>query len=370
MGQQLGGAGILLPPPQNFYPSELYNAPQDPSSNAMTLNAGDTFVVPAGNFFLHLGTPLIMQFKDPVNGIWTLPISASEWPTYVKSDGQNIRIANLTGCPVGAVVTNAGSGYNQATATAAATTGLSTWQPIVGGQLSVTSITVAGGNYGVPPILMIPPPPSPGLQATGYCTITSGSVSAVTLDNVGAGYTSLPTTQIVPSPFDPNLAAGITQATITMALVGSGSITGLLCTNPGAAVTSAPSITFAGGSSAAATAFLMQTMTGASVFSAGSGYSAGGAALTTVGGIPSATEANTIPLHEGKKFIPRPASALLAVPVGGSIASVSAIYDGGLFLGTPGTVVNTLSGGLITSSASVAANLGSGPGNFWMQPAP
>src|SRR5690242_19917308 len=113
MGQPLAGPGILLPPPQNYYPSELQNAPQDPSSNAMTLAGGDTFVVPAGNYYCDLGGPLVYQFLDPVNSIWDLPRTGNNGYEFLKSDGYNMRIANLTGCLVAAVVTNAGSGYAQ-----------------------------------------------------------------------------------------------------------------------------------------------------------------------------------------------------------------------------------------------------------------
>lgn len=371
MGQPLGGAGILLPPPQNYYPSALQNAPLDPSSNAMTLAAGDAFVIPAGNYYCDLGGPLVYQFLDPVNNIWELPRTGNNGWENQKSDGYNIRVANLTGCLVAAVVTNAGSGYAQATTTCVASAGGSTWQPVVGGQISVTSITNAGKGYGVAPILMIPPPPSPGVQATGYCTITSGTVSAVTIDNVGAGYTTAPTIVVVPSPFDPNLNSGITQASVTTALVGSGSIAAILCTNSGAPVaTSGVSLTIAGaGSSATATAVQCLTMTGATVFSAGAGFTGGQAALSTVGGIPTATPVITNPLIEGRNFSPRPASALLA-GAGTSLASVSTLYDGGLFLGTPNVVVNPLGGALITTSASVVGIYGNAPGTYRMTPAP
>lgn len=377
MGGPISGPGVGLPPPQNYYPSELFNAAQDPSSNIMALNAGDGFVVPAGRFGVQLAPNLIIQFLDPVNNIWALP-RTGELPALQEfwSDGYNIRIANLTGCPVAAVVTNAGSGYSQATTTCTSSgSGGSTWQPVVGGALSVTSVTVAGSGYGVPPVLLIPPPPSPGVQATGYCTITGGSVTGVTLNNVGAGYLSAPTPVIVPSPFDPNLNVGtIVQAQATLATVNAGSITAVLCTNSGNAVSSAPTLTISGtgGSNAAATAVLMQTVTGASVFSGGAGFTSG-AYLTSVGGVPTATPVNTVPLIEGRDFVPRPVQALLASPVGGSIASVSTIYDGGLFLvgsGAPSAVVTPIGGQEQTGVASITLIMGSGVGTFRMQQFP
>jgi hypothetical protein len=372
MGQQLGGQGVLLPPPQNYYPSQLFNAPQDPSSNVMTLAGGDVFDVPAGNFYIDLGGPLVLQFLDPVNAIWELPRTGSYGFEFAKSDGENIRIANLTGCLVAAVVTATGSGYAQATTTVVSSAGGSTWQPIVGGQLSLASLTAKGGNYGVAPLVMIPPPPSPGVQATAYTTIgTGGTISGVTIDNVGAGYKAAPLAVIVPSPFDPNLSAGITTGTMLLAVVGAGSISAILCTNPGAPVaTSGVSLTIAGaGTSATATPVQCLTLTGATVFGAGAGYTGGQAALQTVGGLPTATPVVTNPLIEGRLFDPRPASALLA-GTSTSLSSVSAVYDGGLFLGTPNVIVNPFGGALITAGASVVGLYGSGNGTYRMTPSP
>ena len=375
MGQRISGPGVGLPPPQNYYPSQLFNAPSDPSDNVMTLAPGSAFTIPAGNFYFDLSPNLIVQYLDPVTDIWDLPRSgALGRMQQMFSDGYTSRIANLTGCPVVAVVTNAGSGYpTTGTSVTASGSGGSTWQAVVGGQLSVSTVSVAGAGYGVPPIVMIPPP-AVGVQATAYTTLTGGSVSAVTLNNVGAGYsTTPPLAVIVPSPFDPNLIAGnaITQATVVLATVGAGSVSAVICTNPGNAVgATAPTLTIAGtgGSSATATAYNMLTLTGASVVSAGAGYT-GGAYLTTIGGIPSATAVITNPLSESRDFIPRAAQVLMAAPAGASLSSVSAIYDGGLFIGAPSAVLAGLLA-IPTSVASVTLTLGSAAGTFRLQPAP
>jgi hypothetical protein len=362
-----------LPPPQNYYPSQLFNAPSDPSSNVMTLAPGGTFTVPAGQFLFDLSPNLIFQFLDPVTQIWDLPRTGYMNRTQsVFSDGFTTRLANLTGCPVVAVVTNAGSGYPATgTSVTASGSGGSTWIAVVGGQLSVSTVSVAGSGYGVPPIVMIPPPPYPGVQATAYSTITGGSVSGVTLNNVGAGYsTTSPLAVIVPSPFDPNLIAGnaITQATVVLGTIGAGSVSAVLCTNPGNAVgATAPTLTIAGtgGSAATATAYNMLTLTGVSVVAAGAGYTGGGY-LTTVGGIPSATAVVTNPLSESRDFVPRPAQTLMAAPAGASIASVSTLIDGGLFIGTPTAVLTGLDA-IPTSVASVTLTLGSSVGTFRLQ---
>src|SRR5208337_86148 len=94
----LAGPGQGLPFPQNLYPSELLNAPYDPSSNRQALAPGNSIVLPAG-------------------------------------DGYISRIANLTGCPVSASVTSYGSAYVQSTTSITVAGGTSTWLPIVGGQL-------------------------------------------------------------------------------------------------------------------------------------------------------------------------------------------------------------------------------------------
>jgi len=187
--------------------------------------------------------------------------------------------------------------------------------------------------------------------------------------NKGAGYQSAPLAVIVPNPADPNYSSVTTQATVVMGLFGTGSISAILCTNPGAPVASVPTLTIAGaGASGAATALQMTTLTGATVFAAGDGYT-GGAVLSTVGGVPSATSVSGNPQVELASFIPRQASARLA-GAGSSIASVSALYDGGLFVGSPVAVVGPISGVLQTTSASIAGIYGSANDTILIQPAP
>src|SRR5262249_47550364 len=149
----------------------------------------------------------------------------------------------------------------------------STWTAIVGGMVSVSAITNAGSGYGLPPYVFISRPPTPGVQATGYATIQSGTVASVTIDNVGGGYPTAPVSTIVTNPYDPNFIAGtaIVSATVSLALVNSGSIAAVICTNNGASIAAAPTLTIASatGSSATATALRMGTLTAATVASAG-----------------------------------------------------------------------------------------------------
>ena len=150
MTQRISGPGLGLPLAQNLYPSQLYNAPYDSSNNRIALAPGDTLPIPAGDWFVGLGSYCVLQFLDPVSNTWNMGATAA-WlggHQFVVSDGFNVRVANLLGCPVSASVTNYGAGgYVQATTTITATGGTSTWVPIVGGQLTPTVIS-AGAGYG------------------------------------------------------------------------------------------------------------------------------------------------------------------------------------------------------------------------------
>ena len=135
MSQYIAGPGLGLPIPQNLYPHNLNNAPYDTSSSKVCLSPGDTLPVPAGDWLVNMGQYLVLQYLDPVSGGWTMGPNAA-WQGghyFVVSDGFNVRVANLTGCPYSATVTSYGSGYAQATTTISPTPGNSTWLPIVGG---------------------------------------------------------------------------------------------------------------------------------------------------------------------------------------------------------------------------------------------
>lgn len=368
MSQQnnIAGPGQGLQLPQYLYPTELYNAPYDYSSNELTLAPGDAIPIPAGSWLIWPGQYSVLQFLDPVTGIWRImPAGERGGPQVITSDGFTRRIANLTGCPIAARVDNGGTGYTQATATITASTGSSTWQPIVGGQCSVISVGTAGASYTMQPLVLIPAPPSPGVAATAVANISAGSVTGVTLTNIGAGYTSIPTAVILPNPADPNYAT-ITQASVVLGTVGSGKITAALCTNNGAPVTSAPTLTPAGstGTTATLTAVLLQTLTTLTMVSAGTGYDAS-TEVQTVGGLAGAG-ANTNPAIEMTNFRPRKASVKPTI-TGGTLAATGTIYDGGLFaVGTAPTAV-ILTNGVPTTAASVTLGLGSANDTVIMQ---
>lgn len=394
MTQGLSGPGLGLPLPQNLYPSELGNAPYDSASNKITLNAADTFVIPSGDWLVGLGMYCVLQYLDPITGVWTMGPTAG-WQgghQFIKSDGFNIRVANLLQCPTSATVTAGGGGWTQSTTTITVTGGTSTWLPIIGGALTFSTLSAAGAGYGIPPIALIPPPPPAannangvgGVPATGYCTIASGTVSGFTFTNPGSGYPSAPTVVIVPSPFDPNLATGITAATIGLATYGANSLTGALCTNPGStlatvgAATAMPiTLTPAGaGTNATLLANVLTTIITASVFGQGTGYGPA-AELTTVGGAPPTS--GSLSLAPDALLLgwrPRPAQVGLTIGGAGSVTTqLGAIYDGGLFHcnTTPNYVVLTQPATTVTQAfvaATITLTFGPRPDIITLQPAP
>lgn len=414
----LSGPGVGLQLPQNLYPTELNNAPYDFPSNYIGLAAGDALPIPRGDWLISLGSYCVLQYDDPLTplGTWVIAATAA-WDSgllYVQSDGFNYRIANMTGCPVGGLVNAYGSGYVQATtAISVVGGGGSTWAPIVGGQLTMTTATIvtanAGAGYGVAPLAFIPAPPGPnnnvngvgGIQATGFCTIASGTVSGFTFTNPGAGYpTGNYTVVALPNPTDPNINTGITLATLTFSVTGSGSICGVLCTQPGAPLATPNNITLTlsgAGTNGTVSAIMCQTAISTSIVGGSTVSSASVAALiTSVGGYPqSAGPATPITgtVTNGPQYLiagavgiggvggyglwarPRPVQAQAAVGGVGTIAAQAAIiYDGGLFYGVPqpilvpgGGLVSALAGSVVGSS-TITFSMGSRPDFVLLQP--
>lgn len=277
----LGGQGIGLPPPQGlWYPLPQNQAYQPLGSAFMVPDASGLFI-PPGWWIVRTGTYTEVQWLDPVSGTW-IPITADgggggvaatgQQEYFVTSDGANMRLFNPHATPIGATVTAAGTGYAAATTVITPNAGNSQWRAVVGGSLASIVVGndpagVAGGtNFTVTPIVDIPAPPAGGVQATAHATITAGAVSAVTLDNAGAGYTSPPVPVIRPSPFDPNIGI-ITVPALTSTLGLLGQITAVLLVNPGRALTAgeqtAFTLTISGaGTGATATATFLTAATG------------------------------------------------------------------------------------------------------------
>jgi hypothetical protein len=392
MAGNLSGPGVGLPYPQAYFPTQLQNAPQDPSSNRLGLAPGDSFVLPAGDWIVTMGMYCVLQYLDPVTNIWTTP-SGAAWTRgmqLVSADGFSVRVANLTGCVVSASVINGGTGYVQATTTITAIGAFATGNavptllPIVGGALGLVGtftvdVPTKGAGYGVAPMVLIPPPPPAnvnvngvgGIQATAIAVIgASGSITSISIINPGAGYPSAPTAVVVPSPFDPNLATGITQASVVFSLTSAGVIMGALVTNNGGQLNngSLGSVTLSiggAGSSGSLTANVMQTVISSTLSTAGVGYTAAG--LATYGGAPVQGSITNGPDSLFLSFEPRPANiAYVAGSV--SIGTSATIYDGGLFESAP-TFIQVVSSSAFTLGTPVNV-MGSRPDIVIIQQGP
>ena len=396
MVQRISGPGIGLMLPQNLYPSELGGASLDTAGNRVTLPPGEAMPVPPGEWLVGLGMYLILQFLDPTTNTWVTTSSGGwEGPSiYVFSDGYNIRIANMLGCPTGAVVTAPGGGYVQASTTISVTGGSgTTFQPIIGGQLALNAGSIVygsgGAGYGIAPLALLPAPPPAaansngvgGVQASGYFAISGGSVVGFTFTNPGAGYSSGATIVAQPSPYDPNLATGITMATVGFSVTASGSLTGVLCTNSGAPLNNGSlaniTLTVGGvGSQATVTPIIPQTIVTASVTGAGNGYGTIGVGMTTFGGAPSQGTFTNSPDYLYIAGKPRPANIGFSVvgtgPTSTLAVQAGAIYDGGYFYSTPSTFLETaiLSYPASVVGATFALTMGSRPDVAILQPAP
>jgi hypothetical protein len=389
MNQPLAGPGQGLPLPQNLYPTEISfggaNAPYDFATNKVALAPGQTLPIPSGDWIIGLGGYLVFQYKDPLTGLWAFGSGAAynRGLSFVKSDGYNLRIANLTGCPVGVFIASQGASYVQSTTTVTATGGTSTWQPIVGGALN-GSIASNGAGYGIAPLLFIPAPPSfinnvngvGGVAASGYVAISSGTVvqTGITLTNQGAGYPSGPgNIALLPVPTDPNLSTGITLATASLSLTGSGLITAVFCTNPGAPLATTTGITLAvGGAGVTATvsAVVMQTITAASVAGPGIGYGTGATPVFAVGGAPSNGTISASPESKNLAWFPRAVDiSITGANTSVSVATAGVVYDGGLFLSAP-TAAWPAEVGAATTVGTVVFTMGSVPDIAVIQPAP
>lgn len=388
MSAPLSGPGLGLPLPQALYPTAVSGSVVDAGTNRIALAPGEVYPIPAGDFYISLGDYLVIQYNDPVTGVWVFANGGAftRGLQFVKSDGFNYRIANLTGCLVGALVTAYGTGWVQASTSIVVTGSTATFKAIVGGQLTA-SVASAGAGYGLPPLVLIPAPPNAnnnpngvgGIPASAYAVITSGTVTTISFTNPGAGYpvapgrgggtTALGTVVLVPNPADPNINTGITNATITFSLTGSGSITGALATFNGAPLADGAmaNVTLAvsgAGSSATVVPQVLQTVKTFSVSGAGDRAAV---AVATVGGGASAGTIVNSPEYLGLGFIPRPASGTLATT---SANFTGTPVDGGLFMATPTAYVVPAVAAAAYTLPTIAFVMGSRPDIAIVQPAP
>ena len=334
------------------------------TTNVITLQSGQCDIIsPAGWYMVNTGLYTTVQQYDPITGIWRNIGNGDHTGgvRYIYSDGVNYRLANQTGAVVGALLTNAGSGYTSAPTVSAGTTG-SIWRAVVGGAVSTTvTVTNGGTNYTYPPQVLFSAPPAGGVQATGYCTLTSGVVTSVTVINQGAGYASAPTVVFVNDPREG--VNGVTtgyNAAATCTLTGAGTVTALLCLDHGqGGQTSVPSISFAGGggSSAAATAIMNWSITAYAAGTAGAGLSGSVAQISAEDAFPTTAAAYTNPYIQSGLVRTRNANIKAPISSGGITATGAIIYDGGVYTSSPTPLVNATAS-VVTTAPVVTFTMG------------
>lgn len=291
------------------------------------LAGGQAWYPPPGDYLLALGSQTVVQYWDQNCLTWrnlATPIGSD--PCILSTDGNNFRLLNASGVVQGASITNAGSGGTNGIGAAATGVAVSfgaapsngvaaAAYPIVGGQINSTIVITNGGSgFVVPPILIFDPPPPGGICAAATCTISAGAINAVTVTNQGAGYVSAPNIYIMPQwgtypgigvpvnpagaptsiippgalgtgqpPWLPNInwplnvpLSGGAVLTVNSVLTGSGTLTGLIMTNPGLGYTGTtiPTITITGAGAAAATALMSMALQSITITSGGVAYAA------------------------------------------------------------------------------------------------
>jgi hypothetical protein len=322
--------------------------------NVATPQLGTNNVL-SGQYLLNLGQYSQLQVYDQSVQYWR-NICVNPFGAVVinSADGFNYRVANTTGCPVGALVTTASSGltngfygYTQfgvgggaaitiqsgvVTAgntvfTITPSAGGSLWNAIIGGAVNTTisitgtlyqnlanfyvagapSVTGSGGTgYTRPPIIVFYPPPNQGQQPyilpTAVCGISGGVINSVTVVNQGAGLLGLPGIVVIPQPGDTaggGAVLGWTSGNGTQQ--GSGTLLAMWPAYYGTALTAVPTFTFSP-SGAAATAIMNFTITSFTQGTPGVTYTAAGAAFG--GGIVAGNAANTNPIYDKAISIP------------------------------------------------------------------
>ena len=388
-----------------------FTSPQNTGvPSQLLLVPGQRYVLPAGQFILTTGSQTILQWFDPTNSMWRY-YAGPETTWQGDADFNNYSLINLSGCVVGASITNAGSGgvngigplqtgssVTFGAPAAGGVTATAQGYAIVGGSVPAPTVVQGGSGFLVPPIVCCDPPPAGGIQATFSATISAaGVLTGVTQVNPGAGYTSVPNFYVIPqpqfyqganqyppvpgsappalggaggagifpapglinpanlwagSPYQPNLATGTLGALLTgNPLTGSGTLTGLVMTYFGYGYTGAtiPTITFGGTSlgSAAATAIMSLSANATTITGVSGTGYIVGAPAISSLGLVQAT-------FDNSTFVPRPVRGKVTNAAG----PVFTVEDPGFGIQSAGTGV-TVGGGSMTAIGNIpAANLG------------
>ena len=330
----------------------------------------------SGQYLCSIGPYSSLQQFDSVLQIWRNVHAYAGAPINVSSDGTNYRIANLTGCPIGAVITNAGSGLTNGFNTVGVTpsAGGSTWNTIVGGAINTTvTVTAAGSNYTRPPILLFIPPlaqgSTPYILPTAVCTLSSGGISTVTVTNQGAGLVAAPTIAVIPQAGD--TTGGGAVLTVNATLVGSGTLTWMGPATPGntgAGLTAVPTFTFNPASTIAATCLMNFVVTGLTTTAAGVAYPTTTAFPEVISAVPvAATPIYTNPNYDKLFIMPRVAQVVSTTVTTTFAGATTAIADAGFgFEQVPGAVYPAYVGA--TTQAVLTPTVGGINDFFSIQP--
>jgi len=345
--------------------------------NRISLAAGETWTIsPAGWYWVLPGPYTTIQVNDPILQTWVAIGgcgTGNAEPIYMSSDGINYRLANLTGQPVGATVTAAGTGFTSAPSVTIAS-GNSIWRPVMGSYVSSVTISNAGTNYTYAPAVEFSAPPPGGVPATGVAVLSGSTIGSVTMINKGGGYTSPPTVTFVNDPREG--VNSVTQgygASGVSVLSATGGVCAVICTDPGNTTYTATT-TFTtsggGGSGLTVTPIFCLTITAlASASGAGPFWSSAGA--VEVSALDAATTTVSSPLNPAistNLVKIRKASILAPTTTGSVITSTGqVVYDGGIYtqfspypevlsnasvLATAATVTFTMGGASDTSYIS------------------
>jgi hypothetical protein len=283
------------------------SAQPNEGGGVITLAGGGVWYFPAGEWLLQTATNLAVEWWDPIGQIWRNITSNSNTGDYFSTDGANYRLINLTST-VSIASFTAGSGGVNGIGFAATGAAVSVVAPLTAGGITATAFAVVGGSVQAPtvtqagsgflaiPVVVIDAPPPGGIQATATAALTAGGgIASITMSNVGGGYATSPNFYLIPQMayygggpsggvaaaaaapppglvFPANAVPGNqntspTGAQLTsLALTGSGTLTGVTIINAGTGYTSiAPAITVTGVGAATATA---NTSTAAAVATA------------------------------------------------------------------------------------------------------
>lgn len=322
----------------------------------IALAAGETFLIPAGDLNVAPGKYTFVEWFDPIVQVWRPSIggwAGANGVMNVPSDGTNYRLANRTGCPIAARVTNVGSAYTSAP-TVTASSGSSAWTAIVGGAVNSTVTITTAGTYNFTPTLIVAPPPKGGIPATMICALSGTAINSVTVIDQGAGYATAPAVTILQDPRDTAAGGGVLTTTLT----GSGTVTGVVCTNQGTPLTSVPTLTFAGGagSNAAASVLLVATAT-AVTFSGATNAGNGSFAWIPPSGTAPAQGATVNPTWDVGMYTPR---AGWTTSVTTASPTTTVIGDGGLGQYWSGVTITPVliynSNGTISGATTLGTN--------------